>query len=167
MDTNVVILITSLVSAVLTGVLVSAANHYWNRRYLMAVEREKYRQTIFRIKIKIFNEIALAIHTSILFTADTVSRGKLDTVADIHQKLSAIYLKALDVYTVIHKNMLYIPEEALDRISAAMKELSPDKGVVSAEKFKAIIEAVNDTLWKIMDLLRDDLGIENFGQTLK
>lgn len=161
---NIETFLTSIFTAAVTAAFVAGVNHYWNRRYLLVVEREKYRQTLFGEKLKIYNDIATAIHEFIVFAGEVSSGSGPDKAGDLHQKMPSIYRKLMDVHAIIHKHIILIPEETLDQITAISQLFHEIKEFTDAGKAFSRLEILAQSLYRIIDILRDDLGIEEFGK---
>lgn len=164
---NIETIFASIFTAAVTATFVATVNHYWNRRYLLAVEREKYRQTLFSEKLKIYNDIAVAIHEFILFAGEVSAGSGPDKAGDLHEKMPAIYRRLMGVNSLIHKHMILIPEETLDQITTLGQLFHKIQEFTDAGEALNRLEILTHSLWKLIDVLRDDLGIEEFGKKLK
>ncbi len=156
----------SIFTAAVTAALVAGVNHFWNRRYLLLVEREKYRQTLFSEKFKAYIEITTAIHDFTAFAGKESARFEINKTDDVFQKMTGIYSRLMDVNSIIHKYMILIPEGTLDNISDISEMFHKVVKITEARDAINRIEILVHSLHSIVDVLRDDLGIEEFGNKL-
>jgi hypothetical protein len=161
------VIISSVLTAALTAAFVSGVNHFWNRKYLVAVEREKYRQTLFSEKLKAYLDITMAIHEFTVCCGETSARLEMDDTADVPQEMAAVYGNLLDVKSIIHRHMLIIPEGTLDVITETSETFLKVIKVRVAAEAKNRIEILGQFIHRIVDALRADLGIKEFGEKLE
>lgn len=165
--TNETILVSGITSVITAG-LVAGANHLLNRRYLWLVEREKYRQAIFGEKIKADREISEAVHKFNTLFADyslCINNG-ICRDKDLSAHVSAAFEAATNIEFSVNRNIFLFPDSTVDRITKLQAEmvLENPKSLIGID---TVLTQLNARTLRLLDILRDDLGINEFGEKLK
>jgi hypothetical protein len=135
----------------------------------LLVEREKYRHAVFSEKLKAYREIAEAEHRfrvhvgKLLYYLDpAVSR-----IDDFKKEFPRAFELARELKITLDRHIFLIPDDTINRITFRKKPCLPKQCPVDLVECKNVLEEYIEASLGLIDILRNDLGINEFAKKLK